>query len=336
MRAGTMPVEFKDYYATLGVPRTASEEEIKKAFRGLARKHHPDVAKDKRAAEERFKEINEAYEVLSDPVKRRKYDQFGASWAEEGGFRPPPHGWSEAGGGAGEPWAEEFRFEGTGFSDFFERLFGRGGGRGFGFGGGDSAADAFGRARGPARGRDVEGDILVTLGEALRGSVRSVSMQRVDPRTGQAQTQTFKVRIPVGVQDGQTIRVPGKGRDGANGGDPGDLFLHVRHAAHPDFRARGSDLHYELELAPWEAVLGAAVEVPTLEDPVTVRIPAGTNNGQQLRVRGRGLPRGRNARRGDLYVQVAVRLPSQTSGEERQLWEKLARVSRFRPRPSSG
>jgi curved DNA-binding protein len=325
-----MPVEFKDYYATLGVPRTASDQDIKKSFRKLAREFHPDVAKDKKTAEEKFKEINEAYEVLSDPDKRKKYDQYGSTWKEGGGYQPPP-GWQDA-RSAGGAQSQEFHFGGTGFSDFFEQLFGRGGGGGFGFGGRDFEAAESAQPRGPARGYDIEGDILVTLDEAMRGSVRSISLERVNPKTGQTEAQTFKVRVPVGVKEGQTIRIPGKGGDGANGGTSGDLFLHVRYAAHPDFRARGSDLHCDLDLAPWEAVLGTTVSVPTLESPVKVRIPAGTNNGCQLRVRGRGLPRGRDGERGDLYVVVNVQLPPQLSDEERELWEKLGRVSRFNPR----
>jgi curved DNA-binding protein len=325
-----MPVEFKDYYATLGVPRTASDQDIKKSFRKLAREFHPDVAKDKKTAEEKFKEINEAYEVLSDPDKRKKYDQYGSTWKEGGGYQPPP-GWQDA-RSAGGAQSQEFHFGGTGFSDFFEQLFGRGGGGGFGFGGRDFEAAEAAQPRGPARGYDIEGDILVTLDEAMRGSVRSISLERVNPKTGQTEAQTFKVRVPVGVKEGQTIRIPGKGGDGANGGTSGDLFLHVRYAAHPDFRARGSDLHCDLDLAPWEAVLGTTVSVPTLESPVKVRIPAGTNNGCQLRVRGRGLPRGRDGERGDLYVVVNVQLPPQLSDEERELWEKLGRVSRFNPR----
>ena len=325
-----MPVEFKDYYATLGVPRTASDQDIKKSFRKLAREFHPDVAKDKKTAEEKFKEINEAYEVLSDPDKRKKYDQYGSTWKEGGGYQPPPD-WQGA-RSAGGAQSQEFHFGGTGFSDFFEQLFGRSGGGGFGFGGRDFEAAESAQPRGPARGYDIEGDILVTLDEAMRGSVRSISLERVNPKTGQTEAQTFKVRVPVGVKEGQTIRIPGKGGDGANGSTSGDLFLHVRYAAHPDFRARGSDLHYDLDLAPWEAVLGTTVSVPTLESPVKVRIPAGTNNGCQLRVRGRGLPRGRDGERGDLYVVVNVQLPPQLSEEERELWEKLGRVSRFNPR----
>jgi curved DNA-binding protein len=288
------------------------------------------VAKDKKTAEEKFKEINEAYEVLSDPDKRKKYDQYGSTWKEGGGYQPPP-GWQDP-RGAGGAQSQEFHFGGTGFSDFFEQLFGRSGGGGFGFGGRDFEAAESAQPRGPARGYDIEGDILVTLDEAMRGSVRSISLERVNPKTGQTEAQTFKVRVPVGVKEGQTIRIPGKGGDGANGGTSGDLFLHVRYAAHPDFRARGSDLHYDLDLAPWEAVLGTTVSVPTLESPVKVRIPAGTNNGCQLRVRGRGLPRGRDGERGDLYVVVNVQLPPQLSDEERELWEKLGRVSRFNPR----
>lgn len=325
-----MPVQYKDYYQTLGVPRGAEAEDIKKSFRKLAREFHPDVAKDKKRAEEKFKEINEAYEVLSDPDKRKKYDQYGSTWKEGGGYQPPP-GWQDA-RSAGGAQSQEFHFGGTGFSDFFEQLFGRSGGGGFGFGGRDFEAAESAQPRGPARGYDIEGDILVTLDEAMRGSVRSISLERVNPKTGQTEAQTFKVRVPVGVKEGQTIRIPVKGGDGANGGTSGDLFLHVRYAAHPDFRARGSDLHYDLDLAPWEAVLGTTVSVPTLESPVKVRIPAGTNNGCQLRVRGRGLPRGRDGERGDLYVVVNVQLPPQLSDEERELWEKLGRVSRFNPR----
>lgn len=335
-----MPVEFKDYYAILGVPQSASDTEIKKAFRKLAREYHPDVAKDKKVAEEKFKELNEAYEVLSDPAKRKKYDTLGANWNRAGGFEPPP-GWQQD---RGARWSSpdgsqhyEFHFGGTGFSDFFEQFFG--GGRGGGFedilnqagGRGTGGHSGFGgRAAYARRGQDIEGDLLVTLEEALKGSVRSISLQRVNPHSGQTETHTFKVRIPRGVQEGQTIRVPGKGGEGSNGGLAGDLFLHVRLAAHPHFRPRGADLYHDLELAPWEAILGCSVEVPTLDGKVTLRIPPGTNNGQQLRVRGRGLPKSDGC--GDLYVTVTIELPHKVTEEERSLWEKLGRVSRFNPR----
>jgi curved DNA-binding protein len=325
-----MPVEFKDYYATLDVPRTASEQDIKASFRKLARKYHPDVAKDKKTAEEKFKEINEAYEVLSDPEKRKKYDQYGANWKAGAGSQPPP-GWD--GGPGGSPdgaQGREFHFDGTGFSDFFEQLFGRRGRGGFGSGGaGFEPSDGGSRQ---SHGHDIEGDILVTLDEVGHGSVRSISLQRPNPHNGQLETKTFKVRIPVGVSEGQIIRVPGKGGEGTGGGASGDLFLHVLYAAHPDFRARGFDLYHELDLAPWEAVLGTTVSVPTLNGRVNVRIPPGTDNGQQLRVRDRGLPKRKQGEKGDLYVVVNLRLPRQLSDGEREAWENLSRVSRFNPR----
>ena len=338
LRSPRMAVEFKDYYTTLGVARDASDADIKKAFRKLARQYHPDVAKDKKAAEEKFKEINEAYEVLGDPQKRKKYDQLGSRWKEGEGFEPP-RGWQAYGGRgarpAGVPGGEEFHFGGTGFSDFFEQFFGGGSRFGSGFGeNGFGGADPFTQARGPMRANDIEGDILVTLDEAMHGSVRSISLQRTNPRTGQTETHSFKVRIPAGVQEGQTIRVPGKGGEGASGGASGDLYLRVRFAAHPDFRVRNANLYYDLDLAPWEAVLGTTVRVPTLDGRVNVRIPPGTNNGQQFRVRLRGLPKGQNGQRGDLFVVVNVQLPQQISEEERKLWEQLSKVSGFNPRQS--
>jgi curved DNA-binding protein len=334
-----MPVEFKDYYATLGVPREASEEDIKKAFRKLARQYHPDVAKDKKQAEEKFKEINEAYEVLGDPEKRQKYDQLGARWQEGPGFAPPPE-WE--GGRWASPdgtQAHEFHFGGsTGFSDFFEQFFGRGGRYGGfeeAFGAGRRGGGGGGGAEAPLaqRGADIEGDLLVTLEEVLHGSSRTISLQRVEPGSGQAQTETIKVRIPAGVQDGQAIRVRGKGGQGLGGGQPGDLYLRVRLAAHPDFRMRGSDLYYELELAPWEGVLGSSVTLPTLGGGrAKLRIPAETTQGKQFRLRGQGLPKGRSGERGDLYAVVVVQLPAHVSDEERALWEQLSRLSTFNPR----
>ncbi|HZR17427.1 MAG TPA: J domain-containing protein [Verrucomicrobiae bacterium] len=330
-----MPVEFKDYYATLGLPRNASDEDIKKAFRRLARQYHPDVAKDKKAAEEKFKEINEAYEVLSDPEKRKKYDQYGANWKQGEGFRPPPDWQGQTRHAGNGEQAYEFRFGGTGFSEFFEQLFGRRGRGGFDFGGNGFDRDEFTQARGAARGQDIEGDILVTLDEVMHGSVRSISLQRTNPQTGKTETYTFKVRIPVGVRDGQTIRVPGKGGEGAGGAGAGDLFLHVRYAAHPDFRVHGEDLYYDLEVAPWEAVLGTTVTVPALDGRVNLRIPPGTSSGQQFRVRRRGLPRGPSRERGDLYVVVKIQVPKQITDEEREEWERLSKISRFNPRQAT-
>jgi curved DNA-binding protein len=325
-----MAVEFKDYYATLGVPRDATADDIKQAFRKLARKYHPDVATDKRTAEEKFKEINEANEVLGDPAKRQKYDELGAHW-QEGGAAAHQRG---AGGRAsGRPGpAHEFHFRGTGFSDFFEQFFGGAGraddaaGHGFDFG-----AEAE-MEPGPRHGHDVEGDILVTLAEAMHGTLRPISLQTLDPQTGAAETHSFTVRIPPGAAEGRRIRVPGKGEPGARGGPAGDLFLRVRYAAHPDFRARDGDLYYDVDLAPWEAVLGAQIVVPSFDGPIKVRIPPGTNPGRQLRVRGHGLPKGRSGERGDLHVVAHLRVPASVSDDERALWEKLAQTSRFHAR----
>jgi curved DNA-binding protein len=322
-----MAVEFKDYYKSLGLARDASQEDIRKAFRKLAREYHPDVAKDKKQAEEKFKEINEAYEVLSDPAKRKKYDTLGANWN-----RPePPPGWQgswQGAGGAQESEDFEFHFGGTGFSDFFEQFFG---GRGDFAGFQEAGARGRSRAAGPRRGADIEGDILVTLDEAHQGSIRTISYQRRNRLTGQVTTESFRVRVPIGVQEGQLIRVPGKGEEGNHGGAPGDLYLRVRFAQHPDFRVRGSDLYYDLELAPWEAVLGTTVTIPALDGPVSVRVPPGANTGQQLRVRGKGLPISGGGR-GDLYAAVIIQMPSQVSEAERDLWQQLANQATFNPR----
>jgi curved DNA-binding protein len=332
-----MPVEFQDYYATLEVARDATEQDIKKAFRTLARKYHPDVAKDKKNAEEKFKQINEAYEVLGDPEKRKKYDELGAHW-KDGNFQPPPEWQGEQGAEAGGNGAQkrEYHFGGTGFSDFFEHAFGGGRSRGF--------AEAFGGGRGAPqaeeefsmRGSDIEGDILVTLEEVLNGATRTISLQHENPATGQMETDTIKVRIPPGVHEGQAIRVAGKGQAGMGQGEAGDLYLRVRFAGHPEFRARGADLYCDLELAPWEGVLGTSVTMPVLGGgQVKLKVPADSNNGRQFRIRGQGLPKGRGGERGDLYAVVSIQLPSNVSGEERELWEKLSQASEFNPRAST-
>lgn len=313
-----MPVEFKDYYTSLGVARDADDDAIKKAFRKLARKYHPDVAKEKKGAEEKFKEINEAYEVLSDPAKRKKYDQLGANWREDGSYQPP--------GGRGDAPDQEFHFGGTGFSDFFEQYFSGASRQGFPQGAAGPRSQAM-------RGSDVEGDLLVTLEEAMLGTVRPISMQTVNPQTGEAKKHTFQVRVPAGVTDGKRIRVPGQGSPGQRGGPAGDLYLRVRHAAHPDFSTRESDLYHELAIAPWEAVLGVEVKVPTLDGAITLRVPKGAENGQHLRVRGRGLPKGKSGERGDFYVTLAVQIPTHLTDAEQALWEQLRAASTFNPRP---
>lgn len=322
-----MAVEFKDYYKTLGVSRTASEDEIRKAFRKLARQYHPDVAKDKAQAENKFKEINEAYEVLSDKDKRKKYDTLGADW--KGGYAPPPGGGqgyrTYTRGAGGAPGAEEFEFGGTGFSDFFEQFFG--GGR---------TAGGFGR-RGasmyeqdvPERGQDLEADIMVTLNEAMQGAVRPISMRR---GTGpNARTVKYQVKIPAGVREGQKLRIAGQGEAGSGGAPSGDLYLRVKFAANPDFRVEGGNIYYDLDLAPWEAALGTSVSIPTLQTPVSIKIPPGTQHGQRLRVKGRGLP-SRDGASGDLFVVARIAMPKEISENEKALWEKLASESRFNPR----
>ncbi len=324
-------MKFKDYYATLGLSRDASGEDIKKAFRKLARRFHPDVAKDKKAAEEKFKEINEANEVLSDVVKRKKYDELGARWKEESHFEPPQGRRNREGqtgdgsGRAGDP-AED-----VGFSDFFEQFFGTKHRREQQHrrpGSGSSRFTGDGRVR---HGSDREGEIFVTLEEVMHGAVRTVSLERADPVTGALRAHSFKVRIPPGVLEGQTIRLAGKGEEGYQGGAGGDLYLSVRLDLHPDFKVRGADLYRDLNLAPWAAVLGENVSVPTLDGAVTLRIPPGTQSGQQLRVRGRGLLNGTSDKRGDLHVLVGIRLPSRLTEEERALWEKLRQTSRVDP-----
>jgi len=350
MAAFSMAVQFKDYYEVLGVSRKASDAEIKKAFRKLAREYHPDVAKNKRTAEEKFKEINEAYEVLSDPPKRKKYDELGANWKSGAEFRPPP-GWQTS---TGRPFAGgqrrggnfEFEFGGTGFSDFFEQIFGSRGRSQGGFGRTTFSGEEFAE-----RGRDVEGDIMVTLEEAARGSVRTVSVRHGQvceqcggkgerggrvcgtcEGSGQvSKLDNYQVKIPASVSEGQKLRLAGRGEAGSGGGKAGDLFLRVRFAKHPDFEVENHDLIYTAELAPWEAVLGTTLAVPTLGGRVNIKIPSGSQNGRKLRLRGRGLPRHEGAH-GDLIVVAQIQVPERITEGERGLWEQLARESSFKPR----
>src|SRR5437773_3590306 len=290
-----MAVQFRDYYETLGVSKTATEDEIRSAFRKLARKYHPDVAKDKKVAEEKFKQINEAYEVLSDPEKRKKYDQLGADWNQPGGFQPPPQ-WGGQPGGGFHQWGGdggggvEFEFGGTGVSGFFEAVLRGGRGRSAfgGFGGRGATAE---------RGADVEADIMVTLEEALHGSTRTVSLRRA----GAEKVEQYQVKIPRGVREGQRIRLRGQGEAGAGGGKSGDLFLRVRLAKHPDFSVEGSDLIHDVRIQPGQAVLGTELLVSTLEGKVRLKIPPGTQDGQRFRLRERGVP-GVSGKRGDLDV----------------------------------
>jgi DnaJ-class molecular chaperone len=334
-----MAVKFKDYYELLGVARTASEDEIRKAFRKLARKFHPDVNPGDKTAEEKFKEINEAYEVLSDPEKRKRYDQLGPNWRTGQEFTPPP-GWENvrveygdlgdlfgAGRGAG------------GFSDFFETLFGgrRGADRGAGF---------------AMRGQDVEAEIPLTLEEAHRGVTRTITLEAAErcptcggsgSKDGKAcptcrgrgavrRPKTLDVNIPAGVRDGSVIRLAGQGEAGTDHAPAGDLFLHVRLEPHRLFTLVGdNDLQVELPVAPWEAALGAKINVPTLDGPVEMTVPPGAQGGQRLRLRGQGLSR-RAGGRGDLYVKLRIVIPPKLTATEKELFEKLAQASRFNAR----
>jgi len=300
-----MAVKFRDYYEVLGVPRTATAEEIKRAYRQLARKHHPDlqVASERARASERFKEINEANEVLSDPDKRAKYDALGANWKGGMDFTPPPD--------TGRGPSVTTDWEGFGdFSDFFGSIFGRpSAGRP---GAGRAGADRAG-VRMPIPGNDVEGELPLTLDDVLHGGQRRIT---VDGRS-------LDVTIPRGIRDGATLRLAGQGGPGVNGGPAGDVYLRVRLLPHPRYRVVGDDLEMDLPLWPWQAVLGAEVRVDTPDGPVTLTVPPGTQSGQRLRLRGRGLPR--DGARGDLYAVVRVVVPTRPSAAEREAYEMLRR-----------
>jgi curved DNA-binding protein len=311
-----MAAQFRDYYETLGVAKSASADEIKSSFRKLARKHHPDLAKDKKAAEEKFKEINEAYEVLSDPEKRRKYDEYGANWQHAGnGFGGGASAQAGGFGAAGSPFggggSGDFHFGGTGYSDFFEQFFGTR--RGRGYGGGVDFEET------PQRGRDVEADILVTLDEVLNGATRQISFRKGNS----PEVQTYTVKIPKGVREGQRIRLAGQGGSGGARGEAGDLYLRVKLQQHPDYRFEGADIHYEAEIPAWRAVLGGELTIPTPDGRAKLKIPAGTQNGRKFRIPGRGLPE-KGGARGDFYAVAEISIPEAITPEQKELWEKLS------------
>jgi len=292
-------MEYKDYYRILGVAKTATEKEIKAAFRKLARKHHPDVNPGNKEAEARFKEINEANEVLGDKEKRKRYDELGANWNAFG--REAPQGRPWPGGGVRVDF-EDLGGAG-GFSDFFRTFFSGGGG---GFGGGEEAFS-------PAS--DAEGEVDLTLAEVFRGTTREV---RVD-----GTRRRVEVKIPPGVREGSRVRVAGEGGRGA-GGRRGDLYLRVRVAPDPTFERKGDDLQTTLRAPLTAAVLGGEAQVPTLEGSVGIKIPAGTPAGQVFRLRGHGLPKlGVTGERGDLLATLAVELPRTLTDRQRELFEEL-------------
>ena len=328
-------MEFKDYYATLGVNKGATEKEIKQAFRKLARKHHPDVNPGDKAAESKFKEINEAYEVLGDPSKRKKYDELGANWrayeqAERAGGPNPFAGqWnanmggSPGGGGGGgfrtmtQEEMEEMFGDQNPFSDFFTTFFGGG------FGGRESAARGArgGRAR-SRQGRDVEHEIELTLEDAFHGTMRRLSLKH------DGHARTVDVRIPAGVGDGSRVRISGEGESGSGGAASGDLYLRVRLAPHPLFERKGRDLYVKVPLPVTTAVLGGEVEVATISGkPVRLKIPALTQNGQVFRLKGYGMPAvNKSDEKGDAYARVEIQLPSELSADERIHYEALAKL----------
>jgi curved DNA-binding protein len=303
-----MSVASEDYYEALGVPRDASAEDIRRAYRALARQYHPDVNKEP-GAEDRFKEISEAYEVLRDPEKRARYDRFGA----RGGSGPGGAGDGGFGGFNGSEDLGGVSFDvGDGdFSDLFDQLFSRRGARR------GSPFEGF-----SMRGSDLEAVLDLALTEAAAGGRRWLS---IDGRS-------VEVDIPRGVRDGQLIRIPGQGTPGAGGGPPGDLILRIRLRPHPNFRVEGGDLYTDLRVAPWEAALGAEIPVPTLDGTARVKVPAGSSCGRRLRLRGQGLPGNAQAPPGDLYAVVTIQVPKRLTKRERELFQHLANDSKFNPR----
>jgi curved DNA-binding protein len=306
-------MKYKDYYASLGVHRNASSEEIKKAYRKLAHKYHPDVSKDPRG-EEKFKEVAEAYETLRDSEKRAAYDQLGTHRPGQD-FEPPPDWGKQFGDG-------QFSFEDADLADLFAGL----------AAGRHRAGQQTGRFRIP--GQDYEVTAHISLEEAFRGTEVELNLtvpEHDEEGALRRMPRTFKVRIPRGATDGQRLRLPGRGGKGLNGGRDGDLYLNIVVRPHPVFRVNGHDLYFDLPLAPWEAVLGATVEVPTLAGPVHLKVAPNARAGQQLRLAKRGLPRPHGAT-GDLYAIVQIVVPAATSERERELFKELAQGSTFNPR----
>jgi curved DNA-binding protein len=308
-----VPTAKRDYYAVLGVPRTASTKDIKTAYRKLARKHHPDVNPGDKQAEQLFKEIGEAYAVLSDPEKRQKYDRWGHDWekidqAQRAGGGVPGGGrtytWSSASPGG-------FTIDSDDIGGLFEQLFGRAGG---------------GRTRvrtAPRRGSDIEQPVEITLEEAFAGTQRT--FQILDPQTGA--TRSVEVKIPAGAYDSLRVRVAGKGEPGYGGGQAGDLYLVVSVLPHPTFERDGDDLRVKVPTPLYTAVLGGEVMVPTPKGSrLALKVPPETANGQRIRLAGQGMPRLNSSSRGDLYAEISVQVPRSLSERERELFVELARL----------
>jgi curved DNA-binding protein len=349
-----MGMKFKDYYAVLKIPRSASEADIKSAYRKMARKHHPDLfTTGKKDAEEKFKEVNEAYEVLRDKEKRAQYDQLGLGWKDGMPFRHAASAGDARGEKSGKTWWEDQKSEEETesdkdiFSDFFESLFGREKGSG-GKSSGSARPRGFTRSYIKAeRGADIESQMELTLEEVARGTKRRVWVERLAQcssclgrrfmgshacvrckATGSvSEEKELTVTIPAGVKDGDRIRLSGQGEPGLGGGESGDRFIEVKFKPHAAFKIHDDHLEMEIDVTPWEAVLGAEVKVATLGGNVILKIPSGSQNGQQFRLRGKGLPT-RKGDKQDLYVKIAVNLPSSITPEERQHYLELARLAK--------
>ncbi len=311
-------MDYKDYYKVMGVERGASQDEIKRGYRKLARKYHPDVSKES-DAELHFKELGEAYAVLKDPEKRAAYDELGADWKAGQEFRPPPN------------WGSGFEFSASGFdgagagaySDFFEQLFGHG----MGSQNGDRTTHHF-----HARGEDHHAKVLVDLEDAYSGATRTISLRAPElDASGQVITKdrTLNVKIPKGVMQGQKIRLTGQGSPGHGGGKAGDLYLEIEFRPHQFYRPDGRDIYLGLPVTPWEAALGATVKVPTPIGPVDLKIPAGTSNGKKLRLKGRGIP---GSPPGDFYVTTEVTLPPAKSDTDKEIYKKMQQEMPYNPR----
>ena len=315
-------MKYKDYYKVLGVERTASADDIKKAYRKLAHKFHPDVSKEKNA-KEKFQEIGEAYETLKNPEKRAAYDQLGSGFAPGQDFRPPPDWERQFGEGfarGGHGGNTHASFDEADLADLFAGLSGRRAGGRF-----------------PMPGQDFEVEARITLEQAARGTEVELNLEAVEHDEQGALRRvprTLRVKVPKGAAEGQRLRIPGKGGKGFDGGRDGDLYLNISLAPHRLFRATGHDLYVDLPLAPWEAVLGASVEVPTLDGAVRLKVPAGTKAGQKLRLAHRGLPKREGS--GDLYAVVQIAVPPSPTARERELFGQLAADSHFDPRSHFG
>jgi len=318
-------LDYKDYYQTLEGPREASSDDIQKAYRRLARKYHPDISREP-DAESRFKEIAEAYEVLKDPDKRQRYDQFGQAWKARSTGAAPPPGFEGFSFDFGDFQGAPFGSAPSGFSSFFEMLFGQGAGRaGNGPAWGTWKGDGRGGWARPGANQEVV--LRLRLEEAARGGVRELALLQPD-----GETRKVRVNLPRGVRPGQTVRVPGRGESGRGGGPAGDLMLRIELLPHPDFRLEGRNLVTTLEVAPWEAALGGEAAVRTLDGQVRIRIPAGTSSGRRIRVRGHGFPAGKSGEPGDLLAELRIVVPEKLSAKEKELFEKLRDGSGFRPR----